>query len=425
MSDSKQLQSVKKFYFLEYFYIVLASFLKHPHINEAFEKFKLLKQKHRLGESKYKKLTGDAKNLTRRQQERFRYTFNQVIEESKEYQLIDQDDDNDLCKLTNKGRDLLKIYEEEGVQKFNFSIFNLMESEYEAFREIVEFLYNANPHRTGTLIFPHYSPLELKLKRNDIQTTDDICKYSEKLAARLQKDIKEHLNKDISLREKNIDLIKKLTNENILPEKRKDSFNSDDYNKIIKRIRDFWIIFFLKDLYNCKYAMFTFDLWIYRAKQIGIIHATEAYPFINGKLVFPTSVILKEVKSKDFKKIYKYKDGKCLYIHDPDMIGFQEEFVKSIVRGYYTLRDSSKNYFVSLSLLREIVLFNLKISSQVFESYLNKIYQLNLTGELKIRISLEADRLPEETNAIYLKHDPVKVGGSYRNIIAIDVAKGD
>jgi hypothetical protein len=59
-----------------------------------------------------------------------------------------------------------------------------------------------------------------------------------------------------------------------------------------------------------------------------------------------------------------------------------------------------------------------------FEETLNEIYRLNLSGQLKIRISLEVDKLPEETSAMYMKHEPVMVDGSYRNIIAIDVAKG-
>ncbi|MCI5151201.1 MAG: hypothetical protein D3916_17765, partial [Candidatus Electrothrix sp. MAN1_4] len=74
--------------------------------------------------------------------------------------------------------------------------------------------------------------------------------------------------------------------------------------------------------------------------------------------------------------------------------------------------------------LREIVCLRLKISMQSFEDRLNEIYLLNLSGQLRISISLEVDKLPEETSAMYIKHEPVMVDGSYRNIIAIDVTKG-
>ena len=73
--------------------------------------------------------------------------------------------------------------------------------------------------------------------------------------------------------------------------------------------------------------------------------------------------------------------------------------------------------------LREIVCYNLKISEFCFEQLLDKAYKLNLAGQLRIRISLEVDRLPEETKANYLKRTPIMIDGKFRNIIAIDVTK--
>lgn len=61
---------------------------------------------------------------------------------------------------------------------------------------------------------------------------------------------------------------------------------------------------------------------------------------------------------------------------------------------------------------------------RIFEKILNEIYRLNLSGLLKVRISLEVDKLPEETSTKYMKREPVMIDGSYRNIIAIDVTKG-
>ncbi len=67
----------------------------------------------------------------------------------------------------------------------------------------------------------------------------------------------------------------------------------------------------------------------------------------------------------------------------------------------------------------------LKISEYIFEGFLDHAYKLNLAGKLAVRISLEVDKLPEETKAMYLTKEPVMVDGKYRNIIAIDVAKGE
>jgi hypothetical protein len=420
----KPLQSVKKFYFLDYFYILLQSIEKQSQREDVFEVFKALKQKHRLGESKYKKLTEDGQDLTQRQKQRYRYTFKQVVDESKDYGLIEETEE-DTLKLTKEGHKLLVIYSRNGVMAFNRSIFEYMEARYEAFRTLVEFQYQTNPNRSGVLIFPHYSPLEIHFKRKSMQTTADIFRYADELVKKLQEDIKRYLKRSVKLNEKNKEIMAKLINDEVLPKRHDERFNPKNYNKITKRIRDFWITYFLKDLYSCPYTMSTFELWIYRARQIGIIYATETYPFLNGKLVYPTSVILQNTSSEDFKRIYSYSDGKHLYLHTPMRDVFQDKFVDVLLKGYLALRRYYRNYFINLSSLREIVCHNLKLSSQMFEFYLNKIYQLNLIGELKIRISLEVDKLPEETNAMYLKHEPVMVDGSYRNIIAIDVTKGE
>jgi hypothetical protein len=136
-------------------------------------------------------------------------------------------------------------------------------------------------------------------------------------------------------------------------------------------------------------------------------------------------VVLDHTDSGDFKSIYKYSDGKQLFLHEPSRETFQDEFVDALVEGYFVLRRIHRNYFINLADLREIVCYNLKISEQMFERCLNEVYRLNLIGKLRIRISLEVDKLPEETNAMYLKHEPVMVDGSYRHIIAIDVTKGE
>jgi len=50
---------VRKFYFLDYFYILLKSVKLHSNQNDIFESFKVLKKQHLLGDSKHKKLSSD------------------------------------------------------------------------------------------------------------------------------------------------------------------------------------------------------------------------------------------------------------------------------------------------------------------------------------------------------------------------------
>ncbi|MDM8535452.1 hypothetical protein QUF70_01725 [Desulfobacterales bacterium HSG17] len=416
----------RKFYFLDYFFIFLSSVEKSIIQDEVFNEFRILKQEYRLGESKYKKLE-DVENPTLHQQRRYRYTFNKVMDECKEYDLVIQKEDH-LIHLTEKGKKLLLQYRTQGVLEFNLTVFRLMEDAHKTFRKLVEFLYKANSKGSGVLVFPHYSPLELHFDRRNIQTTKDIMNYTEKLVKKLQGDIERYLKRNVDLAPENKIILKKLINDGLLPENTSGRFNPEDYNKITKRIRDFWITYFLRELYNCPYSMISFDLWCYRARQIGVIQATEYYPFINGKLVYPTSVVLDNVHSDDFSDIYQYSDGRHLFIHKP-ILGDDEEspynnkFVDTLVKGYFDLRRQVRYNFVNLASLREIVCFRLKISMHTFEETLNEIYRLNLSGKLNISISLEVDKLPEETSVRYMKREPVMVDGGYRNIIAITLQK--
>lgn len=77
----------KKFYFFDYFIILLISVEKNNIQDEIFNIFKILKQEYRLGESKYKKLE-EIKNPSLHQQRRYRYTFSKVLDECKEYGLL-------------------------------------------------------------------------------------------------------------------------------------------------------------------------------------------------------------------------------------------------------------------------------------------------------------------------------------------------
>lgn len=420
----KPLHSVKRFYFLEYFYVLLRSVERYAEKEQVFNAFKILKRQYRLGESKYKTPAVDGENLSKLQLDRYRYTFGEVIDESKEYDLIEEDDKQKLV-LTDEGRKLLTEYQEQGIVYFNQSLFRLMESRYNAFYYLIEFLYNVNKYKPGLLIFPNYSPRQLHFDRTNIRTTGHFLKYADILVDRLQHDIQEYLGEKRDLRKRNKRLLSQLIDSGLLSSNSAVEFPPEKYNVITKRIRDFWINYFLTDLYKYQYSPSSFDIWTYRGKQIGIIQASEFYPNFNGRIVYPTSVIMKSTTSHDFTNLYNYQDGFALYIHKPIGQTNQEKFVDYLVKAYFDLRRPSRSYFINLSALREIVCYNMKISEQLFEQFLDTIYKLNLAGQLKIRISLEVDKLPEETKAMYLKQEPVMVDGRYRNIIAIDVAKGE
>ena len=112
-----------------------------------------------------------------------------------------------------------------------------------------------------------------------------------------------------------------------------------------------------------------------------------------------------------------------MYIHKPKWKNNQNKFFDALHKAYFDLKTNRRSNFIRISDLREKVCFKLKIPTFIFNDFLEKAYNENLRGETKIQISLEADRLPHETTAMYLKREPVVINKQQKNIIAIDYKK--
>lgn len=409
--------SVHRFYSLEYFYILLKGVARYRDRERLFESFKELKHEHHLGESKFKRLTAEPQSLTPEQIKRYQYTFDQVIDETKQFQLIDETGGKFV--LTEAGKALLDDFEENRLS-FNQKLLTLMEQRSCAFRYLVERMYTCNPAKGGVLIFPMLSPWRLGAK---FESREDIVAYAEKLAQRLETEIFKHLGQKRELRMQNQSLLLAIEKAGLLPTHDSPSLDQRRYNKIVHRFRKFWLNFFLQDIYECKLSLTAFDIWIYRAKQLGIIHATETFPNFTGRVVYPLSVVTNAIKEyKDFRTAYKYDDKCLLLLHAPQSDSSFDDFVDKLAASYFSLKRTYRTYFLNLMAVREIVCYQMKISEYTFECFLGRAYQTNLAGQLKIRISLEVDRLPVETRAVYQKHNPIVIDGRICNIIAIDVS---
>jgi len=408
----------RKFYFLEYFYILLKGVSISSQPERIFEQFLKLKHQYLLGESKYKKLTEDSNESN--QIPRYQYTFYQVVSEAKDYQLISENSGGII--LTDKGKDAIQIYENTGGIAFNHYLFRLMEQNcQEPFRYLIETCYKVNSEKSGLLIFPIYSAHRLGIERDSIKTSKDMKQYFHKLQIRIEEDISKHLGLNVDLEKENKDLIQKLTNDNLLPENDLQEFDAAKYNAILRRSRDFWLDYFLRNLYKYEISLYSFEIWAYRAKQIGILHITEFYPdpSFHGKVAYPLSVIRNSSKSASFQMFYEYPDQMKLYLHQLSWDNHQEEFLGILHQAYLDLRQLAKTYFVSLPNLKERVCYTMKIPEYLFDKFLESAYH---NKHLKISISLEVDKLPDETKVMYLRREPVMVDGKNRNIIAIDLA---
>ena len=176
---------VKKFYFLDYFYILLKSVKMHSDENEILEEFKILKKKYLLGESKYKRLTADDEKLTKKQLAKFAYTFQQVISESIDYNLITRknanskiiDSEKKSIFLTPSGESALQEYE-KGKLSFNLFMLKKMEEKHFSFYQLLKLCYEDNTLKNGLLIFPIYSGLKLDFDKSTFTTNQHVFDYS-------------------------------------------------------------------------------------------------------------------------------------------------------------------------------------------------------------------------------------------------------
>lgn len=423
---------VKKFYFLDYFYILLKSIESQSNYENVLHEFIILKNKYSLGESKYKKLTVEEDVLTDKQMVKFEYTFKQVLSESIEYDLvikifpsgsiIGDDDRESFIQKTKFGEKALREYEEKGKLSFNLKILSKMEEKSFAFYQLLKLCYAENISKNGLLIFPIYSGLKLGFDKSSFVTNKQVLEYSRALRLQLENDIKTYTKKiEVSLAEEEEALINKLKVDDIISGSIDHSFDSKKYNSLLGRFRKYWLNYFLKNIYGYEYSFDTFNIWVERAKQIGILHTTEFFPDFSGRIIYPTSIITKATSNQDFTEIFTYTTGEKLFIHYPQWSTFQESFIRTLQEEYYIIQKSKKTHFVNLLDLKERVCFKLKISGYAFDRFLEQTYSLNLQSKLnKIQISLEADKLPQETNAMYLKREPVMINGKLKNIIAIN-----
>ncbi|MBU2929277.1 hypothetical protein [Winogradskyella psychrotolerans] len=415
-------QGVKKFYFLDYFLILLQSCNISDDPQKIFTVFKTLKEKERLGESKYKKLIiDDSEELSDSQVARYKYTFKQVISESLSCGLLNEKEH--LLSLTKKGRNTLNIGLRDK-RAFYDVILKILEKKYSAFYHLIKLCYEQNSSKNGLLIFPIYSPRKLGFDKKEMKTNNHLIKYSNKLRVTLEKDIEKFLSVKMSLKEPEKELIKKLIDDDILVSGDLDNlFNSLKYNAIIGRFRKFWLNYFLNEIYEYPFSFTTFNIWVERGKQLGVIHTTEFYPNFDGRLVYPTSIIVEDNKNNDLVKAYDYGQGEFLFIHKPKWKNNKNKFIDTLHNSYFDLKNNKRTNFIRISDLREKVCYKLKLPTFIFNNFLQETYNESLKGETKIQISLEADRLPQETSAMYLKREPVIINNQQKNIIAIDYKK--
>ncbi len=175
----------------------------------------------------------------------------------------------------------------------------------------------------------------------------------------------------------------------------------------------------------------SFRAWCPRLEALELIFYTDYYPSVSGRLIFPCGAFRKNATVPPFEKIDSIKDpdGRFLYLYQPDWETTRVQFVNTLLKVYSTVSKRSGSLYVSLLDVRDETCRILRLSSILFDNFLEKAYRESIRGDInilkKISISIESDIRPEQTSAYGLLRRPVYVDNIPDSLIAIShVTKG-
>ena len=169
----------------------------------------------------------------------------------------------------------------------------------------------------------------------------------------------------------------------------------------------------------------SFRAWCPRLEALELIFYTDYYPSVSGRLIFPCGVFRENAPIPPFEKIEEIKDpeGRFLYLYQPEWETSRVQFVNTLLSVYSTVSRRVGSLYVSLLDVRDELCRILRLSSILFDNYLENAYRESIRGDIsilkKISISIESDIRPEQTSAYGLLRRPVYVDNIPESLIAI------
>ena len=137
----------------------------------------------------------------------------------------------------------------------------------------------------------------------------------------------------------------------------------------------------------------SFMVWCPRLESFNMIFYTDNNPEIPGRLLFPISSFREQADTSRFTKKEFVKDANNhhLWLHTPKWENIKQEFIETLIEVYETYYDKQTIIYISLQDIRDEVCRLLRISPTLFETFLQKTYELSIRREIRHTISLETD----------------------------------
>ncbi len=171
-----------------------------------------------------------------------------------------------------------------------------------------------------------------------------------------------------------------------------------------------------------------FRAWCPRLDSLELIVYTDYYPAISGRLIFPCAVFRNSGTNPPFEIIDGVSDpfGKELYLFQPEWSSFKMKYFKSLLDAYGMVSRRVGSLYVSLLDVRDEVCRQLRLSTTLFDEFLENTYRESIIGESKMikgySISLESDIRPDQQSAFGLLRRPIYIDKIPHSLIAIAYA---
>lgn len=180
------------------------------------------------------------------------------------------------------------------------------------------------------------------------------------------------------------------------------------------------------DFYSSKHPIppRAFSAWCPRLEALELIFYTDFHPLISGRLIFPCGVFRESANYPPFEVISKVTDplGKHLYLYQPKWQDIRENFIDVLLETYQRYSRKDGALYISLLDVRDEVCRQLKLSSILFDSFLESAYRESIQEKSVLKhfaISLESDIRAEQQSGYGLLRRPVYISKVPHSLIAI------
>jgi hypothetical protein len=163
--------------------------------------------------------------------------------------------------------------------------------------------------------------------------------------------------------------------------------------------------------------------WCPRLESLELIYYSDYYKEIPGRLLFPLTIFRKNTDSNDFEinNQISAPNGDNLHYYQPKWTNFKMEYIEVLYNVYQNLHNSLRILYVPLQDVRDEVCRILRISSLLFEKFLEEAFKESLIRKINFSIALETDIREDQRSGSQILRRPVYIQSIPHSLIAINI----